>query len=247
MTTAAQVKRLVKPLLARHPDLALVGRMIVVRPVHHVLRAIYIDRTRSGDEFNPRWTVMHLFECNDRIGFDLGGDIYKPRATTWPRQFPELREFAKLWWIEDPESPEVLVDAIEGAALPRLGPLAKLEGYYAHLSSYRRGHMDYAYRLRPYKRVIVEAARGRLDEVRAICRDELLQWPDNWFGDTPEAIAIMRRAKSICPLAAADDRAGIAQLLHEWEAVTVKNLKIEHLWEPTPFPLEQDDLEGCRS
>ncbi|MEZ5849035.1 MAG: hypothetical protein R3D68_00100 [Hyphomicrobiaceae bacterium] len=47
MTTAAQVKRMAKPLLARHPDLALVGRMIVIRPVRHVLRAIYIDRTRS--------------------------------------------------------------------------------------------------------------------------------------------------------------------------------------------------------
>ncbi|MEZ5849036.1 MAG: hypothetical protein R3D68_00105 [Hyphomicrobiaceae bacterium] len=92
--------------------------------------------------------------------------------------------------------------------------------------------------------MIVEAARGRLDEVRAICRDELPLWPDNWFGDSPEAIAIMQRAKSICPLAAADDRAGIARLLHEWEAATVKNLKIEHLWQPTPFPLELDEPAG---
>jgi hypothetical protein len=34
------------------------------------------------------------------------------------------------------------------------------------------------------------------------------------------------------------DRAGLARLLHSWEAETVKNFKIEHLWEPTPFPLE---------
>ncbi len=30
----------------------------------------------------------------------------------------------------------------------------------------------------------------------------------------------------------------MAKLLHEWEAQTVRNLKIEHLWEPTPFPLD---------
>ncbi|MEZ5850504.1 MAG: hypothetical protein R3D68_07630 [Hyphomicrobiaceae bacterium] len=240
MTTAAQVKRLVKPLLARHPDLALVGRMIVIRPVRHVLRAIYIDRTRSAAEFRPRWTAFHLFVLRERIGYALGGDVYKPRATTWPRQFPELREFAKLWWIEDPESPGVLAEAVEAAALPKLAPFGDLEAYYAHLA----GHPYFAYHKRPEVRVIVEAARGRLDEVRAICRDELPLWPDNWFGDSPEAIEIMRRAKSICPLAAADDRAGIARLLHEWEAATVRNLKIEHLWQPTPFPLELDEPAG---
>jgi hypothetical protein len=28
------------------------------------------------------------------------------------------------------------------------------------------------------------------------------------------------------------------RLLHEWQAETVKNFKVEHIWEPTPFPLE---------
>jgi hypothetical protein len=37
------------------------------------------------------------------------------------------------------------------------------------------------------------------------------------------------------------DRAGLARLLHEWEAYTVKNFKIEHLGEPTPFPLKLAD------
>jgi hypothetical protein len=215
--------------------------MIVVRPVRHILRAIYIDRTRSREEFRPKWTVAHLFKLTTGIGFDLGGEIYKPRATMWPRQYPEFREFAKLWWIEDPDSPSVLLETVEATVLPRLAPLGDLEAYYSHLTSYREGHREYRYDLRPEVRVIVEAARGRLDEVRAICRDELPQFPDNWFGDNPEAVAIMRRAKSICPLAAADDSAGIARLLHEWEAATVRNLKIEHLWEPTPFPLELDN------
>jgi len=232
MTTARQVSQLVKPLLAKHPELALVGRMLVLTPVRHVLRALYIDRTRSGEEFNPRWTVMHLFKHRDKIGFNLGADIYKPRETNWPR------EFAKLWWIEDPESPEVLVEAVEAAVLPRLAPLGEFDAYYAHLTTYRHGHYDYAYRLRPYERVIVEAARGRLDEVRAICRDELPPYPDNYFGDRPEQVAVMRRMKSICPLAAEDDRAGIAALLHAWEAASVRNLKIEHLWQPSPLPIE---------
>jgi hypothetical protein len=44
--------------------------------------------------------------------------------------------------------------------------------------------------------------------------------------------------RALCAALAANDRAGLAKLLHEWEALTVKNLRIEHLWQPTAFPLE---------
>lgn len=50
--------------------------------------------------------------------------------------------------------------------------------------------------------------------------------------------AELRRLKELCRRLAADDRAGLAALLHEWEAQMVKNLKIEHLWQLTPLPLE---------
>ena len=53
MTTVAQVKQVVQPLLQRNPDLALVGRMIVVRPVHHLLRGIYLARSSDPDDFVP--------------------------------------------------------------------------------------------------------------------------------------------------------------------------------------------------
>lgn len=220
MTTVAQVRRLVKPLLMSRQDLTLIGRMIVVPPVRHVLRAVYIDRTGRAERFNPRWTVMHLFEGCQSPWFNLGGDIYKPRPTPWHDRYPTL------WWINDPETPELLADTIEAAVLPKLAPLHDLEAYYKHLISLK----DHAYHLRPYQRVIVEAARGRLDELRGICRDDLSKWSDD--------SDLIRRPKQICARLAANDAAGIASLLHEWEATTVRNLKIEHLWEPTPFPLE---------
>ena len=34
------------------------------------------------------------------------------------------------------------------------------------------------------------------------------------------------------------DRSGLAALLHDWEAQSARFSKIEHLWTPTPFPLE---------
>ncbi len=47
-----------------------------------------------------------------------------------------------------------------------------------------------------------------------------------------------RRLRELCAKLADDDRAGLARLLHAWEAYTVRNFKIEHLWQPTPLPLE---------
>ena len=39
MTTIAQVRQVVKPLLERHADLALLGRYLLIKPVHHFTRA----------------------------------------------------------------------------------------------------------------------------------------------------------------------------------------------------------------
>ena len=47
-----------------------------------------------------------------------------------------------------------------------------------------------------------------------------------------------RAAQELCPLVAANDRAGLANLLHSYEAQSVKNLKIEKYWQRTPFPIE---------
>ena len=63
-------------------------------------------------------------------------------------------------------------------------------------------------------------------------------WSEETYGCDDDDKAQLRRLKELCRRLAADDRAGLAALLHDWEAQTVRNLKIEHLWEPTPFPLE---------
>jgi hypothetical protein len=43
------------------------------------------------------------------------------------------------------------------------------------------------------------------------------------------------------PMVLAQDKAGIAAKLHEWEAYTVKQLKLEKYWQPTPFPIELEE------
>jgi hypothetical protein len=228
MTTAAQVKKMVRPLLERNPDLALVGRWIYVKPVHHFARVVLIDRTSSAKHFSPRWAVVHLFQA--RTFFPLN----------WGAHLTDARQ--GHWWSEGyaPDVANTLVRAIEDQALPWLRTMSTLDLYLAFVSQnlFRHHLYDDA-----DAQIIMYAACGYLDAARKICEEHL----DRWSTDKPHhddnVRAQFRRLRELCALLRADDREGLARLLHEWEAITVKNFRIEHLWEPTPFPLE---MQGVR-
>jgi hypothetical protein len=66
-------------------------------------------------------------------------------------------------------------------------------------------------------------------------------------GNFDEAISIVDAALAdgrltkeprFYPALVARDRITLAKFLHESEAFTIKNLKLEKYWEPTPFPLD---------
>jgi hypothetical protein len=88
----------------------------------------------------------------------------------------------------------------------------------------------------PLRKVVVDVARGDFDAARSICAT-LLTGRTMWSAPDMRDVFSMI-VDSLCPLLAADDHAGLARQLREWEAYTVHNLKIESIWEPTPFPLE---------
>jgi hypothetical protein len=93
-------------------------------------------------------------------------------------------------------------------------------------------HFD-AYLLR---KVSVDIARGDLGAARSTCA-ELATGRTMWSAPLMRE-EFIRITETLCPLLTRGDRAALASLLHDWEAYTVKQLKIEALWEPTPFPLE---------
>ncbi len=51
MTTTSQVFQTLKPVLARNPDLVLMGRSLFLKPVRHMLKGIFIDRSSDKNEF----------------------------------------------------------------------------------------------------------------------------------------------------------------------------------------------------
>jgi hypothetical protein len=220
MTTAAQVKEVVQPLLQRNPDLALIGRMIVIRPVHHFLRGVYVDRSLDPDAFVPTGTINILFERQTDIGFSWGERIYRLGGS---------------WKINDPDLSVAICEAIESQALPVFRPITTIDDFVRFTSKERFPHeyLD----LYDLTKVLVDVARGDLEAAYSIC--EYLRTDGARRRYLPDMQDMYQRAvQELCPLVAADDRVGLAKLLHSYEAESVKNLKIEKHWEPTPFPIE---------
>ncbi|WP_146604344.1 hypothetical protein [Rhodoplanes roseus] len=223
MTTIAQVRTLVRPLLDRHADLGLAGRWIYVKPVHHLARVVLIDRQLDPNKFRPRWAVCHLFEARRFLPLDWGELLLNERSET-----------PGSWKVTDADLALAMTEAIETHALPVLRRIVSLDDYLAFVSRHYFRHKLFDW---PHVKIVIEVALGNLDAARAL-RDENV----DRFRDDPaydeEGRAKYQRIRELCARLEADDRSGLAALLHEWEAITVKNLKIETLWEPTPFPPE---------
>ena len=109
-----------------------------------------------------------------------------------------------------------------------------LEKYVSFLEK----HPDFGWNKRPLQKLIVDIAMGDFDAARAICRDVISRYTPETFPGDAEDKAHFADLKKLCAMLASDDRKGMATMLHAFEAETVKNLKLEHLWQPTPFPFE---------
>ena len=217
MTTIADVKKAVAPLLAAHDDLVLVGRLVAIKPINHVLKGIFIDRSSSRDDFVVRWAAIFLFEPRSSFMLSWGAYIYCP--------------LPGLWTLQTPGLPELLRGSIEKEALPVLRPVRTIAEFSDYATVQRVGRPLQNF---PLSQIVVEAALGRFE----VC-DHILHYLDNRrlkpvLPDEDE----LRITRDLAPLIKARDRAGIAAVLHEWEAWSVKAIKLEKYWERTPFPVE---------
>lgn len=221
MTSAKkEVQAFVAPLLSRHPDMELIGRAIVLKPVHHLLRIIYIDRTSSAHVCQPHWGVSGLWT----------------RHESWPLGQGDRLFGAGIWHLLRPELPSLLVDIVEKDALAKLEAAKTIRDYVA-LSMPSE----------PYKIRFVAAyvrhllVLGELDEARAILKtDERAKW---WLGQLNQ-LGIKDRLMDLGNDLGHDDRLVLARHFHECEAYSVGKLKIGHLWERTPFPLEAHEVRS---
>lgn len=220
MTTVAQVRQLVQPLLQRNSDLGLVGRIVVIKPVHHILRGIYIDRSLDPLLFVPTWAVVFLFEPRQTLSYNWGQRVYRRSGS---------------WELSDPDMPNEMAEAIEQQALPLLRPVKSIDDFVAFTSKhrFRDTHLDFY----PDRKIFVDVARGDLEAARTICAYFATDRAKRWYLPQMQE-EYDRITKMLCPLVASNNRLGLARLLHDFETGSAKDLKLNTVWEPTPFPIE---------
>lgn len=222
MVTAAEIRKMVQPLLERHTNLALVGRRLYVKPVHHFARAVFIDRTAYRDHSSPMLTAIHLFDARESFSISWSDRLTHPTD-------------GLNWIATEPDFERLLIDAIEQQALPRLFAMNTLDDYLTYVSQHYARHRLFDL---PHRKVILDVALGDLDSARAIFKTNIEKWSTDRPDYDDDDRAMFRRLRELHVRLADNDRLGMARLLHEWELYSVKRFKIEHLWEPTPFPLE---------
>jgi hypothetical protein len=129
-----------------------------------------------------------------------------------------------------------MCEAIEQEALPSMRSIKTIDDFVKFTSKERfpDTHLD----LYPASKIFVDVARDDLDAAKSICAYMATDRAKGWYLPDMQA-KYDRVTKELCPLIAANDRPGLARLLHAYEARSIKNLKLEQFWKPTPFPIEQ--------
>jgi hypothetical protein len=214
------VKKLAAPLLARNPDLALVGRLIVLTPVHHVLRGVFIDATSQANQCEPRWLMMDMLIKADDIIYGVGGSLFRSKPRT-------------LWWLDDPEISADLVFVVERDVLPKLRFTQTLQDYFEAAVP-----KDPVALKRVWGMLLTFAvAMGDLDAARGFLANDRKGIYTRPLNEFREGLAdrLLKDGAQV----SAQDRQALADYLHECEEYTVGKLKIAHLWEKTPYPIEQ--------
>lgn len=244
MTTAAEVERWTKPILEQHPDLHLYKRELCLYPTYHIHRFILF--AGSSDRTFPKPVASY------RILFMPPSC---PPGYAWSNQL-------SVGWSTDPGFEERLAACISQVVDETLRPLSNIEGLVRlNDTGAMRGFGTTHIGRYPVLHAVVEAAMGKLQDATRIIdarvavkekgltkllRDGLaLQARRPGSRDASHMIKVanvgLRQVAEITQLAyfaRIDDLFGVAALLHQWEALQVQKLGLEHVWQPAPFPLE---------
>ena len=130
---------------------------------------------------------------------------------------------------------KVLIEKIEADVLPKLRPVKTLEDFVLAALASPGGHL---WSKDPWGKSLIDIAMGDLESASSLCRDHICDRPEPGPKEPDSWKAEFAGGKRLCTLLASDDREGLISQLHEWEAANVKALKIDLLWEPSPFPIE---------
>jgi hypothetical protein len=225
-TTPPAFRRLAAPLLARNPDLALVGRRIVLRPLRHVACGLLLGPGRTKTDLN-----LDSFVCL------LANPVVSLHLTYGP-WFPCPPE---LFQVDHPDGPDTLARVVEAELLPRLREIRTVEQFYLHATRTDDERVRGVLYNHLSSLGACYAALGLFEEALPILQGFIAGQAGDEDGRKPA----LRAAELLEPLRNRDPQA-VGAVLRGWEQVTVSRFKLVRLWEPAPFPFEEAEVPQSR-
>lgn len=240
MSTIADMKRLLQPYVDRHDDLALVGRAVIIKPVRHLMRGFFVDRMSMRASLQPFWfaSLMYVpWQTRESRGFDWTG-----------------RNLVKHTNLEDEATQADIFRGMDIAFAELRGMLDRCSAFGMKLESFRKLEDFPMYRglvhtaEGDFQRAVENLSRHAASEEAHV--EDQLDFIEKYTRPhgrpRQRQLAILEgietylnAIKTLISLLEQRDQEGIAALLREWERDTAAAWKVEHLWEPTPFPFER--------
>ncbi len=237
MATQRDLKMLLRPLLTRRPDLALVGRYLIIRPFCHHLRGVHFSIERWGNDCSAELFFWQLSDGHR-------GPFFHSSNAKLERQ-GELGFWLKLGWDKDREaSSAALCRALEDRMLPVVQDLRDYRDFLVSKMA-PAGAETTGDGPKYWPEVLCMIAEGRFEEGlhhlapnlegiwASIPEDDEVTEECRYSGFSFYRWAYLRRLLRTDPSA-------VFPLLHEWEERGVKSMKLEEHWISTPFPGEKE-------
>ena len=219
MASEAQVRKFVAPYLHGRDDVVYAKRLLILKPLRHILLAVDLGRASEPTRIAVGTVVVPMY-YPDFIHVTWGWGV--------------ARGGNKSFTIDDLEGLSELSYGLDNDALPRLRAIRDIAG----LRVYCETHPNHSV-FKNGLHLWTACALGEWDEARRICEDwKKRGWLEGPGYDADATKRIERRAL-VCDLVCRDDRAGMIKLLHETEAANARSWGLEGIWEPSPFPAEQ--------
>ena len=219
-TRPADLKRYLKPLLKQRSDLVLIGRLVVIRPVRHLLRGAFFDRTSDKFCFRVLRCVKPLFSVEDGFYFDFCADVHtRSDWTVWQPYFEGL-----------------LFDALDEDVFQSVGKITSLAQFDGDLGLGRLECYRDPFPVRVAALVLAgqrERAAELIEKELARAERENHEYGRRYVAATQKAL-LERDVESLCAE------------FHARERQAAEVLKLGDAWEPTPFPAELPAAERAR-
>ncbi len=195
----------------------------MIGPVRHIYRGIILDTTSSKGIFKPYWSANLLI--SDYGHQALGGYIYLPVF---------YKHYFDFFQFDDRTISQHLCQEIERVTIPFLTSMQDMEAFYLFDM-----HRQQSLVRSPALHFQALVALGQFDLAQSILdmhRDEWSIMDASWTDLETEAR--LRRLR-LCAEFDRRDLPAVGAALREIEQASARSMKVEHLWEPSPFPFER--------